>query len=72
MHGGTTKQTETILEMVDAIKSSLSIPVKTYDERLTSKLADTLMQAAPKNKKMSHSVAAQQMLEDFITTHKQS
>ena len=71
MRGSETQQTTTIKEMVDAISAALPVPVATYDERLTSKLADTLLQSAPKSKKMSHSVAAQQMLEDYLT-HKRN
>lgn len=65
LSGRETAQTESIRSMLAEITKSVAIPITTYDERLSSKLADTLLRNTS-DKDVQHSIAAQKMLEDYI------
>lgn len=65
MQGVATPQTKEIQEITEKISQNLTIPVIVYDERLTSKLAESLTKGLKAGSKQ-HSIAAQKLLEDFL------
>ena len=69
MRGNETGQTAYTREIAERIKHECKIPVIVYDERLTSKLADSLTRGMNVGTK-AHSIAAQKLLEDYL--HSQS
>jgi len=69
MKGNETDQTTYTREIAEKIKQECKIPVIVYDERLTSKLADSLTRGMNAGTK-AHSIAAQKLLEDYL--HSQS
>jgi putative holliday junction resolvase len=69
MKGTDTPQTKRTQEIIQIISQNISIPVIVYDERLTSRLADTLMKGVKAGTK-KHSIAAQKLLEDFYQNHR--
>lgn len=66
MEGKPTEMTNEVQLFVDKIRNHLEIPVQTVDERLTSKMADTLLQDVPKGKRKQDQVAAQIILQNYL------
>ncbi len=66
MDGQPTKMTNEVQLFVDKLRNHISIPVQTVDERLTSKMADTLLQDVPKDKRKQDQVAAQIILQNHL------
>lgn len=66
MDGLPTEMTNEVQLFVDKLRNHLSIPVQTVDERLTSKMADTLLRDIPKAKRKQDQVAAQIILQNYL------
>lgn len=62
LSGSETKQTKLTDTFINHLKKQVKIPVVGFDERLTSKMADKLLQ----NSKENHSVAATIILQDYL------
>ncbi|MFA6028143.1 MAG: Holliday junction resolvase RuvX [Patescibacteria group bacterium] len=70
MSGEGTAMTEEVKLFVERLRSHLKVPVQAIDERLTSKMADTLLRDV-KGEKKQDQVAAQIILQNFIDQQSQ-
>ena len=62
LSGKKTQQTRIIDKFIQELKQQVHIPVISFDERFTSKIADNLLS----NKKPNHAVAANIILQDYL------
>lgn len=66
MDGNPTEMTEEVQLFVEKLRNHVTVPVQTVDERLTSKMADTLMQDMPEKQRKQDQVAAQIILQNYL------
>ena len=70
MSGQYTKQTENVNKIVDKLVLNLDIPVETIDERLTTKMAEKMLQGvgkkASKNRHVIDQIAAVNILQTYL------
>lgn len=66
MEGQPTEMTNEVQLFVEKLRNHMTIPVQTVDERLTSKMADTLLRDVPKAKRKQDQVAAQIILQNYL------
>lgn len=70
MNGSYSQKTKEVSEFIDSLSKVVNVPVKTWDERLTSMQADRAMLEADmsrsKRKKLSDKVAAQLILQSYL------
>ena len=64
LKGQATKQTQKVQEFVNQLKKTVKLPIKTFDERLTSKIYQR------SRKKSIDDLAAMNILESFLTSLK--
>ena len=66
--------TKEVVSFIDNLKSAVSVPVKTWDERLTSMQAERIMlesdMSRQKRKRLSDKIAAQIILQSYMGTMK--
>ena len=74
MNGTNSRQTDEVLAFVNELGKSVGVPVKTWDERLTSLQAERAMLEADmsrtKRKRLSDKVAAQLILQSYLDVRK--
>jgi putative Holliday junction resolvase len=74
MNGTESAQTKEVLKFIEELRKRLSIPVKAWDERLTSIQADQILLEADmsrsKRRKLSDKVAAQLILQSYLDSRK--
>ncbi|MDP3970423.1 MAG: Holliday junction resolvase RuvX [bacterium] len=66
MDGERTDMTEEVERFVEKLRNHIEIPVQTIDERLTSKMADKLLENSLKDKHKQDQVAAQIILQNYL------
>lgn len=68
LSGKDTQQTKAVDEFINKIKKEVEVPVISFDERLTTKLAHKLLQgpAASRDQTSSHSIAASIILQNYL------
>ena len=62
LSGKPTEQTRITEQFIESLKETLNIPIISFDERLSSKIADKLLL----NQKQNHSVAASIILQGYL------
>jgi len=62
LSGKPTEQTRITEQFIERLKETLNIPIISFDERLSSKMADKLLL----NQKQNHSVAASIILQGYL------
>jgi putative Holliday junction resolvase len=76
MDGTHSQKTKEVLEFIDALAKSVAIPVKSWDERLTSRQADKILLEADmtrrKRRGLSDKLAAQLILQGYLDSRKRS
>ena len=74
MNGSHSQKTKEVIEFTENLKKSVSVPVKTQDERLTTAQAErTLLEAdmsRGKRKRLNDMVAAQLILQGYLDSRK--
>jgi putative Holliday junction resolvase len=74
MNGTHSAKTKETLEFVENLSKAVSIPVKTWDERLTSRQAERVLLEADvsrhKRKQLSDKIAAQLILQSYLDCRK--
>ena len=74
MNGTHSQKTKEVLEFVDILTKAVGIPVKTWDERLTTVQADrTMMEAGMnsfKRRQLADKIAAQLILQGYLDSKK--
>ena len=74
MNGTYSQKTKEVLEFADILAKSVSIPVKTWDERLTTVQAERSMMEAGMNgfkrRRLADKVAAQLILQGYLDSRK--
>ena len=74
MNGTHSQKTKEVLEFVDILTKSVEVPVKTWDERLTTVQADRAMMEAGMNsfkrRQLADKVAAQLILQGYLDSRK--
>lgn len=74
MNGTYSQKTKEVVEFVDNLSKEVSVPVKTWDERLTSAQAErTLLEAdvsRAKRRHLSDKLAAQLILQSYLDSRK--
>lgn len=66
MNGEPTEMTEEVQRFVEKLRGHIEVPVQTVDERLTSQMADRLLQDVPADKRKQDQVAAQIILQSYL------
>ena len=74
MDGSYSAKTKEVIEFLDNLSKAISVPVKMWDERLTSVQADRAMLEADmsraKRRRLSDKVAAQLILQSYLDSKK--
>jgi putative Holliday junction resolvase len=74
MNGTHSQKTKETLEFVESLKTVLTVPIKTWDERLTTVQADrTMMEAGMnsfKRRQLADKIAAQLILQGYLDLRK--
>ena len=74
MNGSYSAQTKEVAAFVEALEKAVAVPVKTWDERLTSLQAERIMLEGDlsrrKRRNLSDRIAAQLILQSYIGTKK--
>jgi len=74
MNGSQSANSKEVLEFAEALKASISVPVKTWDERLTTVGAEKALLEANmsrlKRKRLNDMVAAQLILQGYLDSRK--
>jgi len=74
MNGSQSTKTKEVIEFVDRLSKAVTVPVKTWDERLTSMQAERVLLEADmsraKRRKLSDKVAAQIILQSYLDSRK--
>ncbi len=74
MSGTYSEKTKEVVTFIDHLKASVDIPVKAWDERLTSLQAERIMlesdMSRQKRKRLSDKIAAQIILQSYMGTLK--
>jgi putative Holliday junction resolvase len=68
LKGGTNQQVQAVMSFVDALSQATSVPVYTWDERFTTKLAERGRRARG-TKQPADAVAACYFLQDYLDAH---
>ncbi len=72
MSGTYSEKTKEVAAFIDSLKGACAIPVKTWDERLTSLQAERIMlesdMSRDKRKRLSDKIAAQIILQSYLAT----
>lgn len=66
LQGEPTLMTTEVQRFVEKLRNHITIPVQTFDERLTSAMADRLMQTDPHSHGKQDQVAAQIILQNYL------
>jgi len=70
MKGSESEQTKRVLELIELIKQSLDIKIKTIDERLTTKMAENMLKdvnkKASRNRHIIDQMAAVNILQTYL------
>lgn len=64
--GEATLMTEEVQRFVEKLRNHCSAPVQTFDERLTSQMAESLLTDLPPDKRKIDQVAAQIILQNYL------
>ncbi len=74
MNGSYSAQTKEVVLFIDNLRKAVPVPVKTWDERLTSMQAERIMlesdMSRRKRKRFSDKIAAQIILQSYLGTIK--
>lgn len=74
MNGTYSEKTKEVMSFVDELMKTVNIPVKTWDERLTSMQADRAMlegdMSRAKRRKLSDKLSAQIILQSYLDSRK--
>lgn len=74
MNGTYSRKTEEVLEFVEVLTKAVSVPVKTWDERLTTVAADRAMMEAGlngfKRRRLADKVASGLILQGYLDSRK--
>jgi len=66
MSGQPTPMTEDVQRFIEKLRNHITVPVQTFDERLTSVMADHLLQDLPAKDRKQDQVAAQIILQNYL------
>jgi putative Holliday junction resolvase len=66
MQGEATAMTDEVMLFVEKLRNHIHLPVQTMDERLTSQMADRLIQELPLHQRKQDQVAAQIILQTYL------
>ena len=66
LKGEATLMTTEVQRFVEKLRNHTTVPVQTFDERLTSAMADRLLQENPSKHKKQDQVAAQIILQNYL------
>lgn len=66
LKGEATLMTTEVQRFVEKLRNHITVPVQTFDERLTSAMADRLLQDHPGKHKSQDQVAAQIILQNYL------
>lgn len=66
LQGEPTLMTEEVQRFVEKLRNHITIPVQTFDERLTSAMADRLLRDDPSKANKQDQVAAQIILQNYL------
>ncbi|KAA3617161.1 MAG: Holliday junction resolvase RuvX [Calditrichaeota bacterium] len=70
LKGELSQQTKKVIEIIDKLKSNIAIQIETIDERLTTKLAETMLKStgkkASKNRHIIDQIAAVNILQTYL------
>lgn len=66
LQGEATLMTNEVQRFVEKLRNHISVPVQTFDERLTSVMADRLLQEDPSRSHLQDQVAAQIILQNYL------
>ena len=66
MEGEPTPMTEDVQLFVEKLRSHIEVPIQTFDERLTSQMADRLLKDVAPDKRQQDQVAAQIILQNYL------
>lgn len=70
LKGTKSEQTKNIIKIIEQLREHISIPIETIDERLTTKLAETMLQQsgkqASKNRDIIDQIAAVNILQTYL------
>lgn len=64
--GEQTLMTEEVQRFIDKLRNHVNVPVQTFDERLTSQMAESLLIELPPDKRKIDQVAAQIILQNYL------
>ena len=74
MDGSYSAKTKEVVEFVDSLSKTVNLPVKTWDERLTTVQAERVLLAADvsraKRRKVTDKLAAQLILQSYMDSRK--
>lgn len=74
MNGTHSRKTEEVLEFVEVLAKAVSVPIKTWDERLTTVQADRAMMEAGlngfKRRRLADKVASGLILQSYLDSRK--
>ncbi len=66
LQGEPTQMTMEVQRFVEKLRNHITVPVQTFEERLTSAMADRLMQGDPHSHGKQDQVAAQIILQNYL------
>jgi putative pre-16S rRNA nuclease len=70
LKGGLSEQTKKVIALTEELKNNLDTPIETVDERLTTKLAETMLREtgkqASRNRHIIDQVAAVNILQTYL------
>ncbi len=66
LQGEATLMTTEVQRFVEKLRNHITIPVQMFDERLTSAMADRLLQTVPNKHRKQDQVAAQIILQNYL------
>jgi putative pre-16S rRNA nuclease len=70
LKGGLSEQTKKVIALIEELKNNLDTPIETVDERLTTKLAETMLREtgkkASRNRHIIDQVAAVNILQTYL------
>ena len=66
MDGEPTEMTVEVQRFVEKLRGHIEVPIQTVDERLTSQMADRLLQDVPNDQRKQDQVAAQIILQSYL------
>ncbi len=66
LQGEPTQMTGEVQRFIEKLRNHVTVPVQTFDERLTSAMADRLLRQDPNNHGKQDQVAAQIILQNYL------